>query len=149
MKPNHIYQRLVFSRWFIKNGLNYRLIIFSDENCFEIGTKNHSVWRGSEEVYKSIEKIYLLHTPKVMIWGVIGYNYRSNLVIFNQSVNSDIYVQQAIIGLQLKITAYWNLISQQDKAWHNTFKKFLATLTRLRISYLPSWQPHSPCLSSI
>lgn len=98
---------------------------------------------------KPIEKIDLLHTPKVMIWGAIGYNYRSNLAIFNQSVNSDVYIQQAIIGLQLKSTADGNWISQQDNARHQTFKKSLAALTRLGISYLPSWPPHSPDLSPI
>ncbi len=152
--PHHKQNRYIFSQWFLTNRINHRRILFSDESWFELGSLNHYVWRVEGEVYPSVIKTDAVHPPKVMIWGAIGYNFRSNLVVFTKSVNSDVYISQAIIGSNLKATAdyvYGNRgwIFQQDNARPHTAKNTIAKLNQIGIQLLPSWPAHSPDLSPI
>lgn len=119
MSPKNITDRLTFSYWFINHRFNHRKLIFSDESWFELGTLNHYVWRIEGEIYYTVEKHDNLHPPKVMIWGGIGYNFRTNLVIFTKSVNKIVYINEAIVGSNLKVEADThfgtnNWVLQQD-----------------------------------
>lgn len=150
----HMFKRYTFSRWFLSNRFDHQRFIFSDESWFEIGTQNHYVWRVTGEVYPTVLKEDLVKPPKVMIWGAIGYNFKSNLVIFTQSVNSQTYINQAIKGSRLKEFADYtygpgNWVFQQDNARPHTSKYSITALKNLGINFLASWPPHSPDLSPI
>ena len=146
--------RLNFSNWFFTNHLNHLTIVFSDESWFEIGSQNHYVWRIPGEVYPAIEKTDLPHPPKAMIWGAIGHNFKSNLVFFQRSVNSDTYFNDAIIGSDLILNANYVYgrncwYFQQDNARPHVSKKTLANLRNTGINLFPFWPAHSPDLSPI
>lgn len=150
----HANTRLMFSNWFFMSGYNHQTIVFSDESWFEIGTANHYVWRISGEVYPTILKTDLPHPPKVMIWGAIGHNFKSNLVFFQSSVTSDTYFNNAIVGSALKQNADYvyginSWYYQQDNARPHVSRKTLNNLHNIGINLLPFWPPHSPDLSPI
>ena len=89
-----------------------------------------------------------------MIWGAIGYNYKSNLVFFNRSVNSDTYYNNAILGSHLKANANYvyglnGWFFQQDNARPHVSRKTLSNLRNTGIILFPFWPAHSPDLSPI
>lgn len=150
----HVNIRFNFSNWFFGSGISHRTIIFSDESWFEIGTQNHYVWRIPGEIYPEILKTDLPHPPKVMIWGAIGYNFKSNLVFFDRSVNSDTYYNNAILGSHLKANADYvyglnGWFFQQDNARPHVSRKTLSNLRNSGITLFPFWPAHSPDLSPI
>lgn len=56
-----------------------------------------------------------------MFWVTIGYNFKSNLVIFTKSVKCDTYIEEAIKGPQLKAWSDYRYgpgdrVFQQDNA---------------------------------
>ena len=150
----HVNIRFIFSNWFFGSEISHRTIIFSDESWFEIGTQNHYVWRIPGEIYPEILKTDLPHPPKVMIWGAIGYNFKSNLVFFDRSVNSDTYYNNAILGSHLKANADYvyglnGWFFQQDNARPHVSRKTLSNLRNTGIILFPFWPAHSLDLSPI
>ena len=146
--------RVNFAQWFLNAGINHRTIIFSDESWFVLGPNNYYVWRIPGDDYNTVTRVNYLHPPKVMIWAGIGFNFKTDLIFFTQSVNSNIYIKEAIVGSHLKYHAdkaygYNQWLFQQDNAKPHTAVNTIQALHKLRINTLPQWPPYSPDLSPI
>lgn len=146
--------RLNFSRWIIANHICHRNIIFTDESWFFMGPNNYYVWRKIGRIYNTVTKEHNLHPDKVMFWGGIGFNYKTPLMFFTESVTSKSYIDVAIKGSNLKATAdmrfgknHWML--QQDNARPHTAISTQNELRNLGINLLTYWPPYSPDLSPI
>ena len=54
------------------------------------------------------------HPQKIMIWGGVGYQFKTDLIIVDGTLNSENYIEQIIFGS--------NLIEAADP--QRTFKKY-------------------------
>ena len=142
-------KRILFTYRILKDGISGRRIIFSDESRFVIGSDRHWVWRrkgdNSPEVYASKEK----YPASVMIFGAIGFNYKSNLVLIRSTINSELYQQiltDSKVLEYLSQPASSDLIFQQDGAsCHNSNVDFI----RIYGNFLDKWPSNSPDLNVI
>lgn len=71
---------ILFCNWITKIPFYNKNIIFSDESWFILGPYNYYVWKYEGEVYNSISQEKVSPPKKVMIWGGIGYNFKTNLM---------------------------------------------------------------------
>lgn len=110
----HKSARVDFSKQFV--GKSYRdmpNIIFSDESLVEVDTKGGGIWRTIGEYPEEAFYEQVQHPTSVMIWGAIGpYGYRSDLLWFNQRVNSQYYCQSLINN-----RIFFNLYSNFGSNW--------------------------------
>ncbi len=146
--------RLNFCNWFFTSHLNHRNIIYSDESWFVLGPNNYYVWRLDGEFYNSVTQKSDAHPPKVMIWGGIGFNFKTDLIFFTKGVTSETYIKEAIVGSHLKYRADLafgpqNWLLQEDNARPHTAIHTQNCLKKLKINTLPIWPPYSPDLSPI
>ena len=127
-------------------------IIFSDESRVCIQNDSHYIWRiigdDSESIFSDKSKIPV----SIMIWGCIGYNFKSNLVLIEGSLNSDAYIQllnnEKIFYEIDKCKGKGNYFFQQDGATCHTSQKTIEKISE-KCSILPNWPPNSPDLSPI
>ena len=61
-------------------------VVFSDESYFEPGTYGRWLMRKIDEYSEKVCFEKVAHPKKILIWGVIGKNFRSKLVIIEHSV---------------------------------------------------------------
>lgn len=89
-----------------------------------------------------------------MIWGGIGFNFKTDLIFFTKGVNSTTYINEAIVGSHLKYKADMafgphNWLLQEDNARPHTATYTQNCLKRLNINTLQIWPPYSPDLSPV
>ena len=83
--------RLEFCNWVLQNKTQLNNIIFSDESRFEKGPDNsrrrikQGIWNDTCFVEKK------KYVPGIMIWGAIGHGFRTPLMKYSVSVNSEEY----------------------------------------------------------
>ena len=146
-------QRRDFCRWVLKKpDLDFSKIIFSDESricegpdcswCYiRRGEWNENVMAAKQKFNKS-----------VMVFGAIGLNFKSSLVICSRSVNSAAYVENlktcgVITEMDSRHGPFkWMLM--QDGATSHTSRETIDWLRR-NITILPGWPPNSPDLNPI
>ncbi len=112
------------------------------------------MWKYEGEVYNSISQEKVSHLPKVMIWGGIGYNFKTNLVIFSKGCLGRNLYQRSNNWKNLKREADYrfninNWCLQQDNARRYVDKLAQKKFRELQIQVLPFWPPYSPYLSPI
>jgi len=77
----------------IDNNIPSNKIVFSDESRVSIQNDSRYIWRrigdNSESIFSDKSKFPV----SIMIWGCIGYNYKSNLVLIEGNLNSEAYIQ--------------------------------------------------------
>lgn len=96
------------------------------------------------EVYLTVTKTNIHQPQKVMIWGAIGINSKSDcLLIISKSAKFHVYIDRAINGLDLKQMGDFtygvgNYLFQQTNVGRNTsnFTNFHLNQIRLRLSAL-------------
>lgn len=71
-------------------------VVFSDESWFEIGTGRRFCWRHYYDSGENVTCAKRAHPPKLMIWGAIGYNYKSNLVFLDKNITGEVYFDDVI-----------------------------------------------------
>lgn len=127
-------------------------IIFSDECLVETDLKGHGIWRvpgdyPDEAFYERSQ-----HPTSVMIWGAIGpYGYQSELLKFDQRVNSFYYCSSLInnkIFLKLYYTFGRNWVWQEDNAPPHR-SQFTKTVLKECVPSKLIWPARSPDLSPI
>ena len=89
-----------------------------------------------------------------MIWGAIGWNFKSSLVFLDTTVDSSTYIEKIIFESNFIENAdeRWGVghwIFQQDNAPAHRSKETMAVLTELEVSVLSDWPPYSPDLNII
>ena len=149
LTPTQVNKRVLFARRVVKDGLEGGRIVFSDESRFVLGTDKRWVWRrrGEEvdEIYEQTDKF-----PKsVMIFGAIGKNYKSDIVLIKGTIGAVDY--QRILE-DSKVISYMsedgneNLVFQQDGASCHTAS---AGYVRKHCNLLGNWPANSPDLNVI
>jgi transposase len=62
-----------------ERATNWENVVFSDESWFELGPRKQYVWRRSHDYGPDVCYSRQAHPKKVMVWGAIGYNFKSPL----------------------------------------------------------------------
>lgn len=105
------------------------------------------------------------NVPSVMIWGAIGYNFKSSLILFPKTevdedgkmkgwrLNSERYRRRVLPRLLSDLRATKKPLSSwtfmQDGAKCHTAKATKDYLEKKGLEMLPNWPPHSPDLNPI
>jgi hypothetical protein len=94
-----------------------------------------------------------------MVWGAIGYNYKSALVVLpakqmkdgelkSYRLDAQGYVRRCLSTVSTDLIR-GNRTLQQDGARSHVAKSTLAYLKRKQIRYIEAWPPYSPDLNPI
>ena len=149
LTQTQIINRLKFGYSIHESKINLLKILFSDESKMSLYSDNRNLWRkrGSRNanIYCKQKKFY----QSFIIFGIIGIDYKSKLVISNINIDSEQYCYNLI---QSGVLDYFNsdeqLIFQQDGATSHTSEQTLAWVSK-RINLLNHWPSNSPDLSPI
>ena len=144
--------RVKFAYSFIDNNLDPELVIFSDESRFCLTPDNYCIWRRrgetTDDVFHEVGKF----DTSVMVFGAIGKNFKSKLVICSGNVDAVEY--RSLIEKSELITTCdamygaGNYYFMQDGA--PAHSSALATLfLQKRVNYLKFWPANSPDLNPI
>jgi hypothetical protein len=130
-------------------------VIFSDESWFEIGANVRKIWRQPYEDGPDVCCARKHHPEKVMIWGAVGFNFKSSLhfVPVNQTIDGEYYFENIInSGFLEEVDALhtdYDWMLQQDNARPHVANHVIASLRELDVKLLPDWPPYSPDLNII
>ena len=144
--------RLQFSHSILNSTLDLIRIVFSDECRFCLTSDNSWIWykRGerTDNVFFETDKF----TQGIMLYGAIGYGYKSKLVICSNGVNALEYQDNLIkSGMFQELDDRYgpgNYTFMQDGASAHTAgitKHFL----KKRCSYIARWPSNSPDMNPI
>ena len=129
-------------------------VVFSDESYFHLTPEKTFLWRRSDEEGDDVRLHKQQHPPKILIWGGIGKDYKTDLVIVESgTVDQTVYITEVISGSGLIETAEnhfgkeWFL--QQDNARPHTSRFSREQLIEMNVEVLPGWPPYSPDLNVI
>jgi hypothetical protein len=155
-------KRLAFAlkyRWW--SIADWKKVIWSDEATFETG-KRGRIWvtrRPSEQNCQDcIQSIYRSGRVSIMVWGAIGWDWKSPLIFMvkeegRKGVCSQAYLNQV---LEPVIFPFWaSLTDEQRQEWHfiedgSKVHKGKARLPRLNHGVRGfNWPPSSPDLNPI
>jgi transposase len=92
LKPHQIAARIAFCRKLLDNPSWLPLIHFSDESRFVLGDDKRWVWYRRGEQNESAMLSTQKFPPSVMIFGVIGIDYKSDILFVEGSIDADKYI---------------------------------------------------------
>ncbi|MBR6907848.1 transposase [bacterium] len=126
----------------------WRSIIFSDESRICLTNDSRWVWRRRGDNCPGIFLDEKKFPHGIMVYGAIGVNYKSKLVITNLKITSKVYtnnIEQSRMIEDLKNREY--VFMQDGAPSHKALdtRKWLNT----RCDYLAFWPPNSPDLNPI
>ena len=152
--PTAAQKRFEFTKFHIENLTNFKNIVFTDESWFELGRNSRWVWVDKKNITNKVLSNTKSHPQKIMIWGGIGFSFKTDLIFIEGNINSETYIEQIIFGSNLIEAAdkrfgigNWKLM--QDNARPHVSFETLAVLKELEIDLLPDWPPYSPDLNII
>jgi hypothetical protein len=139
---------------------DWKSIVFSDESwltCNEATGKYQYCHKRSDAVPR--EKKARWNVPSIMVWAAVGFNYKSELVIFPAKQESDgqiktfrldaeRYVRRCLSTVAKDLTEK-NRLFQQDGARSHVAKSTKAYLKRKRIQWIEDWPPYSADMNMI
>lgn len=124
MTEKHKENRKKFAFLYLSWTLEWNLVLFSDEKKFSLNGPDgiHRIWinENLEEHRKKEQLIRKKNNPKksILVWGSIGYKFKSNLVFIDSIINSEDYCEilknNLVPHLKTKIGS--RKIFQQDNA---------------------------------
>lgn len=134
--------------------LDWRRVIFSDESRFRVSRAD-----GRVRLYRRLGERYNANCVfehdrfgggSVMVWGAINEDFRSNLIIVDEVLNGERYVNNVLTPGLLPLLQNHGpgMIFQQDNARPHTARITRQYLQGMEISVLP-WPAMSPDLSPI
>lgn len=152
--PTAAQKRFDFSKYHLENQTDFSNIVFTDESWFFLGSNSKWVWIDKNQITDKVLQKKQAHSPKLMVWGGIAKDFKTNLVIVQGNVNSETYIDQIIFGSDLIESAddhfgigNWKLM--QDNARPHVSFETKAVLKELDIDLLDNWPPYSPDLNII
>ena len=154
ISPPAVTKRFNFTKFHLDQHNDFKNVVFSDESWFVLGKNSRWVWVDMHQITDKVLQNKVAHPPKVMIWGAVGYNYKSDLIIVKGTLNSENYIDQIIFGSNLIETAdaeygIGNWLFMQDNARPHVSRETIDVLKELEIDLLPDWPPYSPDLNII
>ena len=127
-------------------------LVFSDESRFVLGTDKRWIWCRRGEYSPSQFEDDSKFPPSIMVYGAIGIDYKSRLVIVEGSIDSDCYKQNIQASKMIEVLdkqrgrGRW--IFQQDGARCHTSRCTIDWLAT-KCKYISKWPPNSPDLNPI
>lgn len=147
LTPNAIALRKSFTQNHLNS--NWQNVVFSDESSFQLGQHKKWVWVDKFNITDKVLSHDRKYYPHIMIWGAVGYSFKSDLIVFEGHVNSEKYIDQVFLESNLieKADERWGIegwVFQQDNAPSHTSKVTKAVLSELAVKVLADWPPYSP-----
>lgn len=154
LPPTATAKRQQWTNFHISNNTSFKNVVFSDESMFVLGRHKKWVWVDKEQITERVLSQNQHHPPQIMIWGAIGWNFKSSLVFFEESVSADTYIDKIIFGSNFidEADKHWGIghwLFQQDNAPAHRAKETIDVLRELEISLLADWPPYSTDLNII
>lgn len=147
------YQRIRFASTMLSNHADaLDKIVFSDESRFVLGADKTWVWRRRGEYSPSSCHCTMKFPQGVMVWGAIGLDYKSPLIVVDGSIDTEKYKSvlessEMIPSLQEE-KGLLGFVFQQDGATCHTSKNMKLWLAQ-RLRLLNFWPANSPDLNPI
>ena len=146
--------RIQWANFHLRNGTNFKNVVFSDESLFQLYNGNRWLRRRSDDYSPQVCSEKVAHPPKVMIWGAIGYNFKSNLIFFEGPVNTESYVFDIIIDSDVlngadKVYGHGKWVLQQDNARPHIANETYQLLDYFGAIFMDDWPPYWPDLNII
>jgi transposase len=126
-------------------------MVFTDESRFCERPDNQWTWvRRGEMMMSIMAELEKFTHLSVMVWGAIGYNYKSRLFIITGTVNAEKYQNMLAEFFTNCDAAFgrggWVLVQDGAPA-HTAQKTINYVCSKCRL--MPSWPPNSPDLNPI
>ena len=140
------FQRLRFAYSMLSNKERNKKIVFSDEAKVQICSDNSNVWRKRGSTNPKIYVDEKKFIKGIMIFGAIGIDYKSKLVISPIEIDSEQYCYNVqMLGI---LNRKDDFIFMQDGAKAHTALSTIKWLKK-RMNILGNWPPNSPDLNPI
>jgi transposase len=153
LTPVHIQKRIAFCNNALNGDIDWGTeVIISDESRFGLYNDNHFIWirRGeyNPETFRAKPKYH----QSVMVWGAIGYNYKSPLIFVDGNLNSEGYKKllrdnSVFKGIQQARPKARSCFQQDGAACHTS--KSSVSFLKENTTLIEDWPPNSPDLSPI
>jgi transposase len=85
--------RIDFASSVLNNQIHIRWIVFSDESRACLGPDNRLLWRRFADNDESVFSENTHFPPGLMVFGAIGKDFKSSLIILKGAINADRYIQ--------------------------------------------------------
>ena len=108
-------KRILFSNGILKNGIDGSRVIFSDESRFVIGSSKIWTWRRRGDLNENLFHKTNKFPSSVMIFGAIGLDYKSGIVLIKSTVDADILRDSGVLNY-MALPESCNLIFQHNGA---------------------------------
>ena len=109
ISPAAAQKRFNFTKFHLDAKNDFQNVVFTDESWFVLGKNSKWVWFDKHQITDKVLQRKVAHPPKVMIWGGVGYNFKTDLIIVHGTLNSENYIGQIIFGS--------NLIEEADNTY--------------------------------
>lgn len=152
LNPQQIYNRVLFSHSMLASSIDFTKLVFSDESRFCILNDGQFKWFRKGEIQENVFQDKTKFTAGIMVFGVIGQDYKSKLVISQNSID-DVQYRKNIkeSGMCEDLDARYGkggFIFVQDGASSHTSHNTALHLKKI-CSYLKVWPSNSPDLNPI
>lgn len=154
LTEGHIANRISFCQDQLKNEINWEDgVIFTDESRFCLRDDSRRIWlkRGiyNEKSFTNEKK----YNQGIMVWGAIGKNWRSPLIMVKGKLNSNGYIQllndNDIFGSLNQFYGQNNFHFEQDGAPAHRAKNTINWIKNQNVQIIENWPANSPDLSCI
>lgn len=162
-RPTDFAARLRFARKYARVARIARRIIFSDESIV-VGTETtgRQMWVLQRKELLPRESKSRYNLPSIQVWGAIGFNFKSRLVLFPAfqfddacasgkrgfRLNKLSYVRRCLATVAQALSGSQRLFQQDGARCHDN-EHVRQYLTRKRISFISDWPGYSPDLNCI
>ena len=152
LTDKQIDNRNIFSHSLLQSNIDLSTIIFSDESRICLGPDSRYIWYQLGEVCDSVYQEYQKAELGVMVWGAIGLDFKSELIICPKTVDARAYRQvirdSHMVELLNEKHGEGNWVFMQDGAPPHTAKDTKRFLLK-RMNLLANWPANSPDMNPI
>lgn len=152
LTDDHKRNRYTFAVSMLHNEVDLEKIIFSDESRFSMSSDNRCIWRRRGEKDDSCYKEFAKYSVSVMVYGAIGINYKSKLVLCTDGVDAmeyrdNIEKSQMQQDLDARYGCGKYIFMQDGAPAHKSNNTSL--YLQKRFSFIGCWPANSPDLNPI
>ena len=144
LKLEHYLNRIDYCK--THEHANFHCIVFSDEKMFCLDHTSNIVWIEDDEAIPTRE-IKSAHT-KVMVWGGVWYNGKTELAIVKGKINHQKYIE-VLSNYLLPSMPTANQFLFQDNARVHIVPTVLKWLRQYAVRVLDPWPAYSPDFNPI
>lgn len=142
----HIEKRIAFAELHLTLSYDWKTVVFSDEKCFSLLGPVHKLKCWSDKLHKHVLRYDRHQGGHISVWGAIGYDFKTPLVIIKGYLKSEQYIEILENNLLPYIRNF--TVYQQDNAPQHVSKLSKEWFNTNNIDVL-NWPPRSPDLNII